>query len=55
MKILLTGAAVFLGSYLSQRLIHDGHQVTALDDARQRTPDISRAKHILSWEPEMQI
>lgn len=32
MKVLLTGAAGFLGSHLSQRLIDDGHQVIALDD-----------------------
>jgi UDP-glucuronate decarboxylase len=32
MKVLLTGAAGFLGSHLSQRLIDDDHQVIALDD-----------------------
>lgn len=32
MKVLLTGAAGFLGSHLSQRLIDDGHNVIALDD-----------------------
>jgi UDP-glucuronate decarboxylase len=32
MKILLTGAAGFLGSHLSKKLIDKGHQVTGLDD-----------------------
>ena len=32
MKILLTGAAGFLGSHLSQRLIREEHQVIGIDD-----------------------
>ena len=32
MKILLTGAAGFLGSHLSKKLIEEGHQVIGLDD-----------------------
>lgn len=32
MKILLTGAAGFLGSHLSKRLISEGHSVIGLDD-----------------------
>ena len=32
MKILLTGAAGFLGSHLSARLLQDGHEVIGLDD-----------------------
>lgn len=32
MRVLLTGAAGFLGSHLSQRLIDDNHQVIGLDD-----------------------
>jgi UDP-glucuronate decarboxylase len=32
MKILLTGAAGFLGSHLTQKLLEEGHQVTGLDD-----------------------
>ena len=32
MQILLTGAAGFLGSHISARLLRDGHQVIGLDD-----------------------
>lgn len=32
MKILVTGGAGFIGSHLCERLIEDGHVVTALDD-----------------------
>ena len=32
MKILLSGAAGFLGSHLTSKLLEEGHQVTALDD-----------------------
>lgn len=32
MKILITGGAGFIGSHLADRLIGDGHTVTALDD-----------------------
>ena len=32
MRILLTGAAGFLGSHLSSLLVNDGHKVTGLDD-----------------------
>lgn len=32
MKILITGGAGFIGSHLSERLVADGHTVTALDD-----------------------
>ncbi len=46
MKVLLTGAAGFLGSHLSQRLIGDGHQVTALDDLSTGSlANIERLKH----------
>ena len=32
MKILVTGGAGFIGSHLCERLIGDGHVVTAIDD-----------------------
>lgn len=32
MRILLTGAAGFLGSHLTNRLLRDGHQVVGIDD-----------------------
>lgn len=45
MKVLLTGAAGFLGSHLSQRLIDDNHQVIALDDLS--TGSIANIKNLL--------
>ena len=32
MRILVTGGAGFIGSHLCERLINDGHNVTAVDD-----------------------
>ena len=32
MRILLTGAAGFLGSHLSKRLVQNGHSVLGIDD-----------------------
>lgn len=32
MKALITGGAGFIGSHLAERLVHDGHEVWALDD-----------------------
>ena len=38
MNFLVTGAAGFLGSYLSNRLSHEGHQVRGLDDLSAGDP-----------------
>ncbi len=32
MKILITGGAGFIGSHLTEKLLHDGHEVTCLDN-----------------------
>ena len=52
MKILITGAAGFIGSHLSERLIKDGHDVIGLDNLRTgdwaRTPtELNRIEHDL--------
>jgi UDP-glucuronate decarboxylase len=45
MKILLTGAAGFLGSHISQKLINENHEVIGLDDLS--TGSIANVKHLL--------
>lgn len=45
MKILLTGAAGFLGSHLSDKLINSGHSVIALDDLS--TGSLENIRHLL--------
>jgi len=44
-KILLTGAAGFLGSHISQKLIDESHEVIGLDDLS--TGSIGNIKHLL--------
>ena len=39
MRILITGAAGFLGSHLSDRLLADGHEVIGLDNFVTGNPD----------------
>ena len=39
MRILVTGGAGFIGSHLVDRLISDGHTVTAIDDLSVGTMD----------------
>lgn len=46
MRILITGAAGFIGSHLSDRLIEEGHEVIGLDNLR--TGDWSRTSKKLS-------
>lgn len=44
MKVLVTGGAGFIGSHLCERLLHEGHQVWALDDLNPfYDPAIKRA------------
>ena len=45
MKVLLTGAAGFLGSHLSRRLIVDNHNVIALDDLS--TGSLANIEHLM--------
>ena len=39
MRILITGAAGFLGSHLSDRLLADGHEVIGIDNFITGSPD----------------
>jgi dTDP-glucose 4,6-dehydratase len=39
MRVLITGAAGFLGSHLSDRLIADGHEVVGMDNFVTGSPD----------------
>src|SRR6185295_7286612 len=44
MKVLVTGGAGFIGSYLSERLVDDGAEVTILDNlSRGSLGNLSRA------------
>ena len=45
MKIILTGAAGFLGSHISDRLIKEGHSVIGLDDLS--TGSMANLEHLL--------
>jgi UDP-glucuronate decarboxylase len=46
MKIILTGAAGFLGSHISDRLIKEGHSVIGLDDLS--TGSMANLEHLLN-------
>lgn len=48
MKVLLTGAAGFLGSHISSRLIREGHSVTGLDDLS--TGSLNNLKSLVNHE-----
>jgi len=45
MKVILTGAAGFLGSHISDRLITEGHSVVALDDLS--TGSMQNIEHLI--------
>lgn len=48
MRVLVTGAAGYIGSHASKRLLHDGHHVLALDDLSRghQTPmDLLKQSH----------
>ncbi len=45
MKVILTGAAGFLGSHISDRLIKEGHSVVALDDLS--TGSMQNIEHLI--------
>jgi UDP-glucuronate decarboxylase len=48
MKILLTGAAGFLGSHLSDKLLQEGHSVVAIDDLS--TGSLENIRHLLKYD-----
>ena len=48
MKVLLTGAAGFLGSHLSDKLIQNGHSVIAIDDLS--TGSLDNIRHLLKHQ-----
>lgn len=46
MRVLITGAAGFIGSHLTEALLSDGHQVTGLDDLS--TGSLDNLRHVYS-------
>jgi UDP-glucose 4-epimerase len=45
MRVLVTGGAGFIGSHLTDRLVHEGHEVTVLDNLETgRIENLDRAK-----------
>jgi uncharacterized protein len=51
MKILMTGGTGFVGSFLAERLIRDGHEVTILVRPREQTRGSPHAVFFLQGDP----
>jgi UDP-glucuronate decarboxylase len=47
-KILVTGGAGFIGSHLCEELVHNGHQVVAIDDLS--TGRLENIQHLLPMQ-----
>ncbi|MCD6181820.1 MAG: GDP-mannose 4,6-dehydratase [Candidatus Cloacimonetes bacterium] len=45
MRILITGGAGFIGSHLAERMLHDGHTVSAIDNLS--TGEFANIKHLV--------
>ena len=41
MKVLVTGAAGFIGSFTSKKLLEQGHEVVGLDNRKQSVNPVS--------------
>ena len=51
MKVLITGAAGFLGSHLSASLLDEGHQVIGLDDfSTGSMENLSKIKNNINFQ-----
>ena len=51
MRILVTGGAGFIGSHLCERLVEDGHNVTAIDNfSTGRSANLSKLIGVKGFE-----
>ena len=64
MKILITGAAGFIGSHVTDALLERGDEVTAIDNfntyysqksRRSNIKDIAKSKKLLGYSPKTSI
>ena len=53
MKILVTGATGFIGSYLVQRLVELGHHVTALVRNNNDSPNLEEVKDRINYRCDL--